>query len=37
VKEIYYDCDCDVLLMKVDQIGSACHTMERSCFYRKIG
>lgn len=36
VKEIYYDCDCDVLLMKVDQIGSACHTMERSCFYRKL-
>jgi len=36
VKEIYYDCDCDVLLMKVDQIGSACHTMKRSCFYRKI-
>jgi len=36
VKEVYYDCDCDVLLMKVDQIGSACHTMKRSCFYRKI-
>ena len=36
VKEIYYDCDCDVLLMKVDQIGSACHTNQLSCFYRKI-
>ena len=36
VKEIFYDCDCDVLLMKVDQLGSACHTMKRSCFYRKI-
>ena len=36
VKEIFYDCDGDCLLMKVDQIGSACHTMERSCFYRKI-
>ena len=36
VKEIFYDCDCDVLLMKVDQIGAACHTNERSCFYRKI-
>src|SRR4051812_14023267 len=24
VKEIHYDCDCDVLLMKVDQIGAAC-------------
>ena len=22
VKEIYYDCDCDVLLMKVDQVGA---------------
>ena len=31
-----YDCDCDVLLMKVDQVGSACHTNQRSCFYRKI-
>ena len=36
VKEIYYDCDCDVLLMKVDQVGEACHTNKRSCFYRKI-
>jgi phosphoribosyl-AMP cyclohydrolase len=36
VKEIFYDCDCDVLLLKVDQIGSACHTNQRSCFYRKI-
>ena len=36
VKEIYYDCDCDTLLLKVDQIGAACHTNQRSCFYRKI-
>ena len=36
VKEIFYDCDCDTLLMKVDQIGAACHTNQRSCFYRKI-
>ena len=36
VKEVFYDCDCDVLLMKVDQIGAACHTNQRSCFYRKI-
>ena len=32
VKEIYYDCDCDVLLMKVDQIGAACHTMNAVVF-----
>ena len=36
VKEIFYDCDCDTLLIKVRQIGSACHTMKKSCFYRKI-
>ena len=36
VREVFYDCDCDVLLIKVDQIGAACHTMKRSCFYRKI-
>ena len=36
VKGIWYDCDCDTLLVKVRQVGSACHTMKRSCFYRKI-
>lgn len=36
VKGIYYDCDADTLLIKVRQIGSACHTMKGSCFYRKI-
>lgn len=34
VKEIYFDCDCDSLLIKVEQIGAACHTNNRSCFYR---
>jgi len=36
VKHIYYDCDCDTLLIKVRQVGSACHTMKKSCFYRKL-
>ncbi len=37
VKEILYDCDEDTLLIKVIQHGSgACHTGNRSCFYRNI-
>ncbi|MFQ5645781.1 MAG: phosphoribosyl-AMP cyclohydrolase [bacterium] len=36
VREIYYDCDVDTLLIKVDQTGAACHTGERTCFYRKV-
>lgn len=36
VKSIHYDCDCDTLLIKIRQVGSACHTMKKSCFYRKI-
>jgi phosphoribosyl-AMP cyclohydrolase len=34
VSEIRYDCDEDVLLLKVHASGPACHTGERSCFYR---
>ena len=37
VKEIFYDCDSDTLLVKVEQVGSgACHTGNRTCFFRKI-
>lgn len=34
VREVRYDCDADTLLLKVIQEGAACHTGERSCFYR---
>ncbi len=34
VREVRYDCDLDAVLVKVQQIGPACHTGERSCFYR---
>lgn len=37
VHEILYDCDADCLLVKVTQHGpGACHTNERSCFYRRL-
>ena len=38
VREAYYDCDADVLLFKVEQEGAgACHTGNRTCFYRRFG
>jgi phosphoribosyl-AMP cyclohydrolase len=36
VKEIFYDCDEDTILLMVDQVGVACHTGNRSCFYREL-
>ena len=36
VKEIRLDCDGDVLLIKVDQRGGACHMGYRSCFFRTL-
>ncbi len=36
LKSIFLDCDADVILLKVKQIGDiACHTGRRSCFYRE--
>ena len=31
-----YDCDGDALLLQIEQVGAACHTGERSCFFREI-
>lgn len=37
VKEIRIDCDADVVLLQVEQLGGiACHTGRASCFYRKL-
>ncbi len=38
VRQARYDCDADTLLFVVEQEGKgACHTGERSCFYRAFG
>lgn len=36
VREIRVDCDGDTLLLLVDPAGPACHTGERTCFYRRL-
>ena len=37
VREVRIDCDCDAILLKVEQVGGiACHTGRASCFYRKL-
>ncbi len=36
VVEIRVDCDADTLLVKVQPAGPACHTGNRTCFYRNI-
>ncbi len=37
VKELFYDCDADAILAKIEQVGGiACHTGKRSCFFNKI-
>lgn len=37
VEEFRIDCDKDTILLLIGQTGPACHTGERSCFYRRIG
>ena len=34
IVEVRVDCDQDAILLRVKQAGAACHTGERSCFYR---
>ena len=37
LKSLFYDCDADTLLVKVNQVGgAACHEGYRSCFFRQI-
>jgi len=36
LKEFYVDCDSDTLLLKVEQIGPACHTGAKTCFFTKV-
>jgi len=37
VRQFYYDCDADVVLIKIDQTGDiACHTGVRSCFFNEV-
>ncbi len=36
VVEVRFDCDGDAILLRVDQLGGACHTGRRSCFYNAV-
>jgi phosphoribosyl-AMP cyclohydrolase len=36
VQAIYVDCDADTILLKVDQLGAACHEGYRTCFFREV-
>jgi phosphoribosyl-AMP cyclohydrolase len=37
LEELRVDCDADVVLARVHQEGAACHTGERTCFFRTLG
>lgn len=36
VRAIRLDCDSDAVLLLIDQVGAACHTGNRSCFFREL-
>ncbi|CAA6808815.1 MAG: Phosphoribosyl-AMP cyclohydrolase (EC [uncultured Thiotrichaceae bacterium] len=36
LKDLYFDCDYDTVLLSVDQTGPACHTGRRHCFFYKV-
>jgi phosphoribosyl-AMP cyclohydrolase len=36
VVEMYIDCDADTLLISIQPLGPACHTGEKTCFYRPL-
>ena len=36
VRAVYVDCDADTILLKVEQVGVACHEGYRSCFFREV-
>jgi phosphoribosyl-AMP cyclohydrolase len=37
VQAIFVDCDCDTILLRVDQVGdAACHEGYKSCFFRQV-
>jgi phosphoribosyl-AMP cyclohydrolase len=36
IVEIRVDCDQDAILLRVNQMGPACHTNRQSCFYRRV-
>jgi phosphoribosyl-AMP cyclohydrolase len=36
VHDLRIDCDGDTILMKISQVGAACHTGERTCFFTSV-